>query len=71
MLEKDATKNTIFFDDFTAMPFVVSRKSEVGLEIEIQKVPIDSRAFVSELSKLCKIGSKESRCCRDRSNVFS
>ena len=23
MLEKDATKNTIFFDDLTAMPFVV------------------------------------------------
>jgi hypothetical protein len=23
MLEKDATKNTIFFDDFTAVPFVV------------------------------------------------
>src|SRR6201997_3786821 len=23
MLEKEATKNTIFFDDFTAVPFVV------------------------------------------------
>jgi hypothetical protein len=56
MLENDATKNTIFFDDFTGGPFVVSCVSHKSIELERNpKVPTGGTVFVSELSKLCKI----------------
>ena len=78
MLENEATKNTIFFDDFTGVPFAVlilaktpagspSRpyllrqlalgrtETNANSGNNNQKVPIGSRAFVSKMSKLCKI----------------
>lgn len=62
MLEKDATKNTIFFDDFTAVPFVVCEQNyRSNARSEIQTVATGGPAFVSELSKLCKIQSMRSR----------
>src|SRR5579872_6649986 len=63
MLEKDATKNTIFFDDFTAVPFVVYEQNyRSNARSEIQTVATGSPAFVSELSKLCKIQSTGHVC---------
>jgi len=67
MLEKEATKNTIFFDDFTAVPFVVyAQNYRANARSETQTVPIGGLALVSELSKLCKIRSSRKRCLRDR-----
>ena len=41
MLENDATKNTIFFDDFTAVPFVVSHVNHKSNRTQRDpKVPI-------------------------------
>ena len=52
MLENDATKKTIFFDDFTAVPFDAS---------QVQNLSIASPAFVSEMSTICKIRRESAR----------
>lgn len=70
MLEKEATKNTIFFDDFTAVPFVVVT-GHWKSKCETQKVSTGSPLFVSELSKLCKIEPTGNRCVRDHASLFS
>jgi hypothetical protein len=46
MLENEATKNTIFFDDFTAVPFDAS---------QAQNLSTGSPALVSKMSTICKI----------------
>ena len=69
MLEKDATKNTIFFDDdFTEVSFVVSETRT--LKFEVHKLSTGNPAYVSELSKLCKIRLLPNMDLRANSKVF-
>src|SRR5258708_35363471 len=68
MLENEATKNTIFFDDFTRTPFVLSSPGQRSgdrlawcvcygrfANFKTHTVSTANPPFVSKLLKLCKI----------------
>lgn len=52
MLENEATKNTIFFDDFTAVPFDAGQP---------QNLSSGSLPLVSKMSTICKFNPHASK----------
>jgi hypothetical protein len=64
MLENDATKNTIFFDDFTEGPFVVSRVSQNSNWKENPKYQLAARHLSQNCQNSAKSGGRKRLAAR-------
>ena len=69
MLEKEATKNTIFFDDFTAVPFVVvtSRSKSKSESKSYQRV---ARYLSQNCQNSAKLNRPETGCSGVLDSLF-